>query len=366
MSGLIAVCLTTSVAGAQDDSVLTVATPGQGSDPPAEPTTAASDGTADIDLTPETPRQLANRHFRRGVQLFDQGDAQAALVEFLRSNEESASVPALRNAALCLVRLVRHAEAVEMFDRALRLPAATPAELAELTDLRDGIRAALGTLELTLNVDGARVILDGRDLGARPPSTLRLASGRHPLRVEKPGYLPYSGFADIQAGETLTLDVALEQRPVEPAAKPGDRMKVSPLSLDQKLTEPATPEDRGNPLRTWSWVSVGAGATLTAVGIGAYAMRANDLKQLKRSCQARGSEYDCSQADRDEIPDLKRRADRLQKLGTVTVTAGGLGAAALLLGGIGLWTTGDEADTDSSAGLEVWLTGTGAGVSGRF
>ncbi len=160
------------------------------------------------------PSQLAEAKelFRRGVALLATGDTERALEQFLRSRELVPSGKNTVNAAICLERLKRSDEALELYEEVLaRFPADLNQEDREnLAPVMAALRGQIGYLELSANVDGL-VTIAGRPRGRLPFRTaLRVLPGRQTLRIVKDGYKAFSVELDVQVGTTRTLDAELE------------------------------------------------------------------------------------------------------------------------------------------------------------
>ena len=72
------------------------------------------------------------------------------------------------------------------------------------------LRAEAGTLDLTANVGGARVFLDGRDVGVIPSGSGRLvlrdlASGTYEVTLVAPGYRTLVQDVRVDAGRTTAM-----------------------------------------------------------------------------------------------------------------------------------------------------------------
>ena len=67
------------------------------------------------------------------------------------------------------------------------------------------------TLMVTVNVDGARVQVDGEDVGVSPVAPVDVAQGTHEVVVLAPGYLSARRQAHIAPGEQARVDVTLEE-----------------------------------------------------------------------------------------------------------------------------------------------------------
>jgi hypothetical protein len=156
--------------------------------------------------------ESAKTLFRQGVTLLNAGDTERALEAFLRSRELVPSGKNTANAAICLERLGRHDEALEMYEEVLTRFAADLDEddRASLVPVMQRLRQQIGYLELSSNVDGL-VVVDGRSRGRLPLSTaLRLLPGRRVVRVLKDGYRTFEQTMNVEPGKTTALDAALE------------------------------------------------------------------------------------------------------------------------------------------------------------
>ncbi len=65
------------------------------------------------------------------------------------------------------------------------------------------------SLSVECNVSGARVLVDGREIGRSPVTAAALSPGDHQVRMEKEGYVPYQKRIHLETGRSLTLHVAL-------------------------------------------------------------------------------------------------------------------------------------------------------------
>jgi formylglycine-generating enzyme required for sulfatase activity len=70
------------------------------------------------------------------------------------------------------------------------------------------------TLSIEANVDGARVLLDGQEVGRTPISNVPVSPGMHKISVEKEGYETYRKRIHLEAARSMSLYVNLsEERP---------------------------------------------------------------------------------------------------------------------------------------------------------
>ncbi|RYZ39675.1 MAG: PEGA domain-containing protein [Myxococcaceae bacterium] len=71
----------------------------------------------------------------------------------------------------------------------------------------------LGSLVVTSQPAGARVLVRGRDVGATPLSGLKLAPGRYPVQVVLPGYAPSASYTEVKASASAEVKAKLAPAP---------------------------------------------------------------------------------------------------------------------------------------------------------
>jgi PEGA domain len=150
--------------------------------------------------------------FREGNALLQAGDPERALERFLQSRELVPSGKNTANAAICLQRLGRNDEALEMYEELLSRFAADIDEQdrQNLAPSMAQLRRGLGNLEISANVDGL-VTVDGRPRGRLPRVTaLRVVPGKRRIRVVREGYQSFDRVVEVSAGATQTVDAFLE------------------------------------------------------------------------------------------------------------------------------------------------------------
>lgn len=173
-----------------------------------------------LGLSPATSRaevsaerlEQAKALFREGNALLSAGDPERALERFLASRAAVASGKNTANAAICLERLGRNDEALEMYEELLaRFSADLDLQDREnLAPIMARLRAELGSLDVSSNVE-ALVTIDGRPRGMLPRATaLRALPGKRRVRVVKEGYRTFDVMTDVRVGETVAVDGVLE------------------------------------------------------------------------------------------------------------------------------------------------------------
>ncbi len=177
----------------------------------------------------EDPKAEAARYFGLGNAAFDAGDYATAERMFRVC---IALAPELagpyRRLGQALKRLGRCSEALDYFLTYLKkrpsgkYSAQIREELAQCTVEQEskGLEVpmepvASGTLVVEVDVPGAKVEVDGMDMGDSPIPPLSLRAGVHRIRVGRPGHYDAVRTVDLQGGRRLEVEIHLEPKPVE-------------------------------------------------------------------------------------------------------------------------------------------------------
>ena len=83
----------------------------------------------------------------------------------------------------------------------------TPPETAPAAKVDAASDATTGQLEVATEPPGARVLLDGQELGMTPVRKEGLATGEHEIQVEQQGLQAFTRKVVIRQGETMRIDV---------------------------------------------------------------------------------------------------------------------------------------------------------------
>ncbi len=193
-------------------------------------------------------------------------------------------------------------------------------EVAELVEMRAVAlgekleRPAEATLRFVSTPAGARVFVDGREVGVTPLE-LTLAQGEHAVQLEKPGFVEERRAVGVMAG--IDVDVRVQLLPVVVTHDPGRGWKIA------------------------GSVSLGLGALGLGLGIPLVAI---DGRPYDENCRA-DPEGNCA-----KLYDTMGAGASLATAGVIGV---GAGVAMMLIG------------RKSSRG-EMDLRPTAGGISGRF
>ena len=88
------------------------------------------------------------------------------------------------------------------------------ARVPKLDQLLADVSSRVSTLELTCSVEGARVLVAGREIGTTPLPATRLAAAHAILEIVAEGHAPYKKEIDLRGGATTIIDATLTARAV--------------------------------------------------------------------------------------------------------------------------------------------------------
>jgi hypothetical protein len=168
----------------------------------------------------------ARRHFELGVAHFDRSEWHAALAEFLRSRALAPTRANTKNAAICLRKVFRFDESLQLFEALLREFPDLPAADRELAEREIGeLLSSVGTVEVRGAPAGSRVSIDGIERGPAPlAAPIRLSAGSHVVRVVREGSLPFEARVDLAGREAKVVVATL------PLVVQAGRLRVSERS----------------------------------------------------------------------------------------------------------------------------------------
>jgi hypothetical protein len=174
-----------------------------GTSPPA----AAPPGATDADAR----KTEAKEHFDRGIALLEDGAWDAALAEFLRSRTLFPTRAATKDAGICLGKLHRFDEAIDLFEALLREFPDLPADERVLVETQiKELSRFVGSIDVEGAEAGAQLVVDGRARGTAPSPALRVSAGTHVLRVSREGFAPYERQVSVAGGESTPVPIKLE------------------------------------------------------------------------------------------------------------------------------------------------------------
>src|SRR3569623_936091 len=147
-----------------------------------------------------------------GDRLLKLGEFQQALAAFKDAYDLYPSPKIRYNFGLAYEGMGRNADALEAFDAFLvQASDASPETRERAVTARNTLLGRVGTLRVVADVEGATIVVDGRDMGKTAPAReLRLDPGPHLLLVARGGgTAPFPQRLAIAAGAAVTVVVRL-------------------------------------------------------------------------------------------------------------------------------------------------------------
>lgn len=316
----------------------------------------------------------ARKYFQWGERLFKKAEYEEAIAKFEEAYRIKPHPVIFFNIAKCYEQLGAHAKALRNYREYLRL-------LPDAKD-RETVSEAIGAIERRLKTQGvqqvllfadppgARVEVDGQDLGLAPVSA-ELKPGNHRLVLRRDGYETVERSFVMSHERSLELSVTLKPLP-EPAptpplpppplvvAPPREDAPLVPAARPGSVTEggkpvaapaaPALAEIVSRPVasprgRTWVYVAGAGAGVAVASGIGFGLMANKASRELL--------------AERHPRAEAQRLAEQANTFGTVANVSYGAAAASGILAAILLFAGAppvEPATGSASSALPVGFT----------
>ncbi len=208
-------------------------------------------------------KQEAGQRFSRAVELYEEGNFRAALIEFRRANQLAPNWRTLFNIGQVQYQLRNYPAAINAFDEYLSAggnkidPARRTVVENDLTKLRKRV----ATVMVNVNVAGAEVRIDDEVVGTAPlANAIVVSAGRLHITVSKADYISKTKVLDVAGGDNTEIDITLA-----PRTTAAEQANEDPARPDQ-LSTPATSDDKDIPWAVWA-VAGGFGAAATVFGV---------------------------------------------------------------------------------------------------
>jgi hypothetical protein len=279
--------------------------------------------------------------FKRGVELYDEGDFRAALVEFRKAYELSPTYKVHFNIGQVCFQMQDYACALKSLSAYLKEGGVgvTGDRRAQVEHDLERLQARVARIDVSTNVPDVDVSVDDVYIGRTPlPAPVVVSAGRRRVTATKEGYAPVTRLVDVAGNETLNVDLALNGLERQPPKGP------PPAASPSRFT-------------TLSWAGIGA-ASLLAAGAAATGILA-----LNASHQLRDERFVGGNPSAEA-------GDTSSRVRSLSITSDVLaGAAAVTLVTTLVLTLAHNPETprrDSDVGVRVDVSPTGALLSGRF
>jgi hypothetical protein len=202
----------------------------------------------------------AQARFRRALELHDEGNLDAARTELRRAYEVAPNYKVLFNLAQVEFELLDYPAALATFEKYLseggdRIPKERRAQVQ--SDV-EKLRGRLGSVEIAVNVAGARVLVDDVAVGTTPLlRPILVSAGRRRITASHPGYTAETRVVDVAGGDHATMSFELaDEKPTSAAAAP------------EPAPSPATPGAEASPPRAAPLASEASKSASTVPWVG--------------------------------------------------------------------------------------------------
>lgn len=240
----------------------------------------------------------AGGRFRKGAELFDEGDYQAALIEFRRAYEIAPNFAVLYNIGQVYYLLQDYANALNTLERYLS-EGDKSIQLARRRDVQKEIQklqSRVASLDITVNVPDADVTIDDVTVGKSPlAKPVVVNPGRHRIAISKAGFNSTSKSIEVASADApkLTFELTEQAKPTTPAlptadpslqgngqgAKAGGEVTVPPPPPGGGEVVPPSPPPPVKRSIPWvGWVITGGLAAGAGVCGTVALLNSNDLK----------------------------------------------------------------------------------------
>ncbi|UQA59149.1 PEGA domain-containing protein [Polyangium aurulentum] len=302
----------------------------------------------------DDPRARSAELYEKGNKLFDEQKYSEAEAAYQAAWDLRKSFDLAGNLAEVEMQLEQYRDAAEHFSYALReFPAGGKPEVREaLTKRFEEARAQVGAVKITTNVGGAKIVVDGKDVGQAPlPEAVFVDPGTRVIEARLAGHDDVLRTVQVEKGSSQEVNLVMV-----PKMGSGGGIVVGSGGAKKSL-----------PI-------IIAGAGLAAVGIGtgiglivAAGGKSSDASDLRKEL----SPGDCPgtiPTVRDKCSTLKGQLedkDTFQNVGTGVLIAGGVIAAGTVV--YALWPAKRSAPTTGWQVVPtVAPTFAGLSASGHF
>lgn len=324
--------------------------------------------SAPLTAAAQTPTKAAldeaSSRFKKGVDLYKEGDYRAALIEFRRAYELAPNYSVLYNMGQVQFQLQDYVGALSSLERYLSEGGSqvTAQRKAEVARDVDKLRARVAKLEIVTNVSDADIAIDDLPAGKSPlAKPLLVSAGRRKITISKAGFQSATKLVDVAGADSarVSIDLAESSAAVAPVPAPATGTEALP-AVD--MTNPPPPASTATPPPSTateepSSAPIVIGWTLTA-GLTAGAVICGVL--------ALGASSDLDAAR--EAPGQTRQGldDAKSKTAGLALATDLLAAGAVVVGGISIYLTASGGSAEPPASVTVGLRPGGVAAFGTF
>ncbi len=219
----------------------------------------------------------AEQRFRRGLDLYKDGDFAQALIEMKRAHSLAPNYRVLFNIGQVHFQLGEYADALKTFEKYLADGGAEIASDKQEAVRQDiaKLRLRVGRIEVETKAAGADVSVDDVPIGKTPLADLLVTAGRRRVTVTQAGQT-VTRVVEVAGGEVAKVVIDFDAAaPPTAAALPTATTGPTPTSA------PVTPPPEGTSLVWLPWTVTGLLAIGTGVCGGLALSASSDLTKAK-------------------------------------------------------------------------------------
>lgn len=301
----------------------------------------------------------ARKLWYRGVEAFRKAEYEKARVAFAECYALIPKSDVLRNLSISEIHAGHYVSAARHLTQLLRAPGDLPAEVRQEAESRLAqAEAQVGQLEISVDVSGADIEVDGDAVGQAPlTENWYVEAGRHEVVVAKAGYPEERREVFALAGVSIPVDVSLEtlRREQVSAQQAAELMGTS---KGQRPTSGMAADEGLSTVSTVILATTGVVAVAGLVGGIYFTVQANQHESVADGVAVRlGAAGACNSAT--PFPDACATFSREREAGrsnreraAVSFVVAGVASAATL--GYALWVAlSDEEESDTALLPEV-------------
>jgi hypothetical protein len=258
--------------------------------------TATLAGAGRLHAAPRDPKAVARAKLVEGAELLSRGEYEEALARFQDAYARVPSPKIFYNYGLAYKGLGRNAEAIAAFDRFLAEAGDAGADKRSDAERRRAeLLKRVGTLEITSEVEGADILIDGTSYGQTPRSApIYLDSGNHLLSVRK-GKLQHVQRLTTERGAKQTIVVALSENTPPPLAMSSSQIPLPtpPAPEAPHGADIAPPSEHSSTTRVVAWSTAAASVVLLTGGVVETVVASHKLDEFNSTLAPDGSGRSC-------------------------------------------------------------------------
>jgi len=160
-------------------------------------------------------KKHAKQHFKNGLALYDEKAYELAINEFMESYRIYPFDQILYNIALCYDHTHQYVEAMKYYMMYIEEASKISAKMMKtISERLDDLSRFIGSLEITVNVIDAEVIVDGVTVGMSPIAGIPVVTGEHEVIVRKAGFHQGSKKVTVISGNLTQVSIVLMKEQV--------------------------------------------------------------------------------------------------------------------------------------------------------